>query len=99
MNEASRPIRILREAQTDITTAFDWYEAQRSGLGFDFLRALSAAIEAAHRSPEHYPVLEEEIRRVLLRGFPYGVFFTRDETETLVTRVIHARRDPQRWRR
>jgi toxin ParE1/3/4 len=99
VSESSRPYRLLREAQTDVTTAFDWYESQQSGLGFEFLGAVADGIDAALHHPEHYPVLEAGIRRVLLRGFPYGVFFITDETEMLVTRVTHARRDPRRWRR
>ena len=37
------------------------------------------------------------IRRLLIRGFPYAIFFVvSDETVTVIA-VLHASRNPQYW--
>jgi len=98
VSEPSRRIRLHREAQADIRTAFEWYEVRGSGLGFAFLRALTASIVIAHRSPERYPIIESGMRRIMLRGFPYHVIFTADQAETVLLAVVHQRQDPRTWK-
>jgi hypothetical protein len=53
-----------------------------------------------HRSaPEKHQEPDLTIRRALVDGFPYGVFFIWDEASdaTSVIACMHARRDPRRW--
>ena len=50
-----------------------WYAGQAPGLEVEFARALDAALAAVARAPEAYAVVEADIRRVVLRRFPYQV--------------------------
>jgi toxin ParE1/3/4 len=44
---------IVREkAESDIESAFRWYEEQRPGLGADFIRSVDAALASVQREPE-----------------------------------------------
>ena len=58
------------EAQSDLSEAFQWYEARSTGLGFDFLRAVRVVLAAIERNPAQYPVALDEVRRAPLRRFP-----------------------------
>ena len=49
--------------------------------------------------PESLPVVRPRIRRVLLRRFPYGIFYVVQPSVVLVLAVIHARRAPETWPR
>jgi hypothetical protein len=42
------------EAIIDIQTAFEWYEIQRSGLGYDLIEEVEEALERLSRHPQHY---------------------------------------------
>jgi hypothetical protein len=57
-------------AAADIDKAFLWYEAQRPGLGHEFLAAAQALIDAVTEHPHRYPVIIRNTRRALLRRFP-----------------------------
>jgi hypothetical protein len=45
-----------RAARADIRAARDWYEAQRPGLGDEFLISLSDAFIRLEESPNQFPV-------------------------------------------
>lgn len=88
---------IQPRAQEEIGEAFDWYEAQRLGLGIEFIHSLDAVFAQVQRDPAHFPYVSARIRRALLRRFPYGVFFAEYDGVILVVAVIHTRRNPKSW--
>lgn len=86
------------EAYAEVLEARAWYAEQAPGLGLEFARALDAALAAAARAPEAYPVVEADVRRVVLRRFPYQLLFYREGDELVVLACCHHRRDPAGWR-
>jgi len=84
-------------AAADVDDAYLWYEAQRSGLGEEFLAAVSAAVESIQVKPELYPVVHRQTRRALLRRFPYGLYYRIMGEQVVVVACFHAKRDPKRW--
>jgi toxin ParE1/3/4 len=67
---------ILRPAAAaDVEDAWRWYEARREGLGDEFLKVAQATLESICAHPESAPVVHRDIRRKLLRRFPYGFFY------------------------
>jgi plasmid stabilization system protein ParE len=94
----ARPALVVRaEAAADVRGAVRWYEAQAAGLGREFLRAVRALFASLEREPRLYPVAEGEIRRALLRRFPYALYFTLDDEAVIVLACLHVRRDPAAW--
>jgi hypothetical protein len=43
------------------------------------------------------PGLRREVRRALLRRFPYAFYFTLEAEATIVLACLHVRRDPAEW--
>jgi len=87
-------------AAADIEDAYQWYEAQRPGLGEEFLAALRLARDRVLEHPEAFPVLHRETRRALIpQRFPYGLFYRIYGDTIVVVACMHAKRDPRRWRR
>jgi hypothetical protein len=63
------------EAEADIGDGYQWYEAQAEGLGEEFLRAVDACLAAVQRNPTAHSIIYQDVRRALLRKFPYGLFY------------------------
>ncbi|MEE9392305.1 MAG: type II toxin-antitoxin system RelE/ParE family toxin [Planctomycetota bacterium] len=84
-------------AAADIEEAHSWYEAQRTGLGREFLIAVSALLQAIAESPRRYPVVYRDARRANLRRFPYSVFYRIVGDIVVFVACFHGRRDPRRW--
>ncbi|MDO9556126.1 MAG: type II toxin-antitoxin system RelE/ParE family toxin [Coriobacteriia bacterium] len=85
------------DAEADITDAAVWYETQSPGLGLEFLRLVDACLADVDRAPHRFPVIRRNMRRALLRRFPYGVFFVEADGGVEVVACLHARRDPHEW--
>jgi plasmid stabilization system protein ParE len=97
MDFRSRPLEILASAAFEMDAAFAWYEQRQAGLGTDFLRACDAAFSGIARVPEAYREIRPQVRRALLRRFPYMVFFRASSERVVVLAVVHVRQSPDVW--
>ena len=86
------------EAEADLGGAYRWYEERCPGLGSDFLLSFEASLFAIQRYPEAYPIVHKQVRRALIRRFPYGVFYINEEKRIAIIAVMHAGRNPVKWK-
>lgn len=86
-----------RRAEREADEAAHWYEDESNGLGRAFLEVLEQALEQVEENPLQFPAIHVDIRRALMKRFPYGVFFRVRPTEIKVIAVIHFARHPSRW--
>lgn len=89
----------LPEAEEDVRAAWSWYLQEATGIEAGFLAALDTCLERVREYPHGFPCVDGEIRRALVRPFPYGVFFVEEPRAVIVVACIHTSRDPQAWRR
>jgi toxin ParE1/3/4 len=85
-------------AAADVEDAWQWYEARREGLGDEFLDVIQATLESITAHPESAPVVHRDVRRQLLRRFPFGPFYRIVEEQVVVVACFHAKRSPRLWR-
>lgn len=94
-----RRLRVRRVAKAEILSAFDWYLSRSPVAAGRFLDAVDEAMSSIEASPERYPVILGRLRRVLLRRFPYAVYFKVYPSTITVVGVIHGHRHPETWLR
>jgi plasmid stabilization system protein ParE len=85
-------VHIRLAAKFDIALAEDWYEDRTSGLGVRFRTRVYDAIERIGRNPLAYPEMLPGIRRLVMSGFPYNIWFRVTAGEVLIMAVIHGKR-------
>ena len=90
-------IEVRPEARAELQQAFAWYEEKQAGLGYQFLFAADATIDRIRRHPEMFPLIEDAVRKALLRRFPYAVLFEVEDVRITVIAVYHGRRRPHGW--
>ena len=83
-------------AEADLQAVKQWYEERRAGLGVEFVVAVRAAIRGLRENPERFPVYYRGFRRVLLRRFPYKIFYRKEGDRVIVFRVLRASQDHTR---
>jgi len=88
-------IVIELQASLDTEEAARWYEAQRTGLGVEFVLEADIAIERIQKNPKLYLQSYHGIRRVLLHRFPYAIYFVTNDTETRILAVLHQARSDE----
>lgn len=92
-------VAVRPEAAREIQETFDWYEERSEGLGLEFLRAADACLSLIRRNPEAFPVAHDQVRRALLRRFPYALFYLIREDAIVVLACFHIKRSPADWLR
>jgi hypothetical protein len=68
-----KPVVFLPGAEQEMLEAAKYYESQATGLGVDYLSEVERALQAIRESPTTWPVIEGELRRRLMRRFPFGI--------------------------
>ena len=89
----------LFSADADIQTAYEFYEAYQVGRGEVFMRHLDVGFGRLRTFPEIAPVFHEAHRRLLVHGFPYGIFYTVAGRRIIISGVMDLRQDPDIIRR
>ena len=91
----SRPVIVRPLAEQDLVEAQTWYEEKRAGLGSEFRAAVDAAFQRLSESPLLYPSVYRQLRRAVLRRFPYLIYFRVDADRVVVVACLHSRRHPR----
>ena len=54
-------------------------------------------MDGISHDPEACPVVVNNVRRGLLRRFPYGLFYVVEDEQLVVIGCFHVRQNPDRW--
>ncbi len=95
----SPPVVFRSQAEEELEEAQGWYEERTRGLGQEFVTCVQAAIEAIRRNPEQFQRVDGEVRRALVRRFPYAILYLADPEAIAIIAVFHSSRAPADWQR
>jgi plasmid stabilization system protein ParE len=90
------------QAENDVVETADWYDAQRPGLGSEFIEEILSTFDAIQRNPflncRQHPT--KNIRWRYPKRFPYRVVYEVIENQRLViiAAVLHGARHDRVWR-
>ena len=86
-------VRILKEAHEDIRNGRRFYDEQERGLGRYFSSTIFADVGSLRNYAGIHPV-QHGYYRMLVRRFPYSVYYDKDGAEVTVVAILDNRRDP-----
>ncbi|MBE9564201.1 MAG: type II toxin-antitoxin system RelE/ParE family toxin [Proteobacteria bacterium] len=84
-------------AEEEFNKAIDYYEDIEPGLGYDFALEVFDTINRAVEFPKAWAVLEGEVRRSLLKRYPFGVLYSEEKGGILIVAVMNLHRNPGYW--
>ena len=88
------------DAEAELTTARDWYERQRLGLGDDLVAEVRRAVERIVKSPHAFsPYGRLGMRMHFVRRFPYTIYYLELDDCIWIAAVAHQRRRPGYWKK
>ncbi len=89
---------VRSRAEAEAGEAALWYEGERSGLGRTFLDRIEHTLDDITENPLRFPVIYRDIRRAMVRRFPFGLYFRiRPNSIVRVVAILHLARDPRKW--
>jgi toxin ParE1/3/4 len=93
----SLPIVLRGEAEAEFDEAFDYYEAQRAGLGVDFVSRVQTVLDRIAANPLLHGEVVPGVRKGVVQKFPYCVYYRPHADRVEVIAVFHSSRDPKIW--
>jgi toxin ParE1/3/4 len=94
----SRTLVVEPEAEAEIAQSADWYEQRNPVARRRFLRAVDQALHLIEEGPEQYQIVYRQVRRTLVDGFPYAIFYKVTGSEIIIVSCFHTSRNPKVWR-
>lgn len=93
-----KPVIFHTEARRETRRAIAYYEEQRENLGRELRIEVEAAVERLRQNPRIYPVHDDQgTHKVVLRRFPFTIFFVELEDSFWIAAVAHHKRRPNYW--
>jgi plasmid stabilization system protein ParE len=86
---------IRPEAEADLVQAAEFYG--RVGHAERFEACVDAALARIAAGPLHYQIVYEDVRRILVRRYPYAIFYVAEDVRVVVLGVLRQNRDPAAW--
>jgi|CXWL01.1.fsa_nt_gi hypothetical protein len=68
-------IKFHPDAAIELNEAIEYYEEIETGLGFDLAIEVHSTVKRIVLFPDAWPIIDNDIRRCLVRRFPYGVLY------------------------
>lgn len=81
-------------AEKDISEAAEYYYTKAPHLVSDYLRAVNNAIISVRQNPQHFQKKYKEVRIIFIKTFPFGLYYTIEDSTIFVHAVLHTSRDP-----
>ena len=94
----NRRVELRPQVLDDVRDACAWYEGEVEGVGQRFQEAFFRAVEAAAENPEIFFKAYGEFRRVLLKRFPYALYFRVHRDTVVFVLLFHGARQPEKLR-
>jgi plasmid stabilization system protein ParE len=87
------------EALAEYEEAAHYYACCQEGLESRFMASVEAAVRKIADAPDRWRVLEQDVRRCLIKVFPYAILYTIEADYVLIIAVMHCHGEPGYWRR
>ena len=85
------------EAQAEFDEGYDFYEMRGVGLGEAFADAVGFVFDRIGAMPRQHRLVFGNIRRAVVRGYPYCVYYREEPSQVRVLSVFHTSRNPSIW--
>ena len=93
----SLPVFVEDVAQAEFDEAFDWFDQRSAAKAVQFAQAVLAAFTRIGARPRAHGIVYKDVRRAVVLGFPYCVYYYEEQHRVVVISVFHTSRDPAIW--
>jgi len=92
-----KPFKIIAAAKQELSDIAFYYNEQEPGLGGDFHDAVNEAINTIRMHPLIWCKVRTDIRRYVLRRFPFCIIYFYDGDCITILSCKHHKRDGRYW--
>ena len=92
-----RKATLHTDAAVEMNEAARYYEERAPGLGLSFIKAVERSVDQIMANSEAYQLVGEDIRRKIMKGFPYSLLYAIESDRIRIIAVAHMKRRPDYW--
>lgn len=92
----SHKIVLRRLCYEDLSESILWYSDKANNLGEEFLEEVENCLNRIKVNPNAYTKIYKNVRRALVKRFPFGIFYIVNEDQVIVLAVFHLSRSPKK---
>jgi len=92
-----RTVSINFLAEHELNDAAEYYEVESAGLGKAFLKEIERIFNFIVKYPEAAPLVNQTVRRKLVKKFPYAVLYSVGRNYLRILAVMNQKRRPFYW--
>ena len=93
-----KPYRFHREAEVEFIEALRYYAGVSPELGARFHHEVEEALADVCAHPRRFRLIDPQVRRRLLSGFPYSLLYIDEPDRVWISSVMPLKREPGYWR-
>lgn len=86
------------EAEAELNLSIDCYESIEPGSAYDFALEVYETIQRVVDFPKAWTILDDDVRRSLVKRFPYGVLYSEEPDGVFILAVMNLHRAPDYWK-
>ena len=91
-------IIFLPEIAPEIEHSVKHYRKHQIGLENIFFDEIENALNKIRENPERFPKIEENIRKYIIRRYPFNIIYTIKSDKIIIIAVAHQKRKPYYWK-
>lgn len=89
-------LEVKSEANSDVITAYSYYEDKRQGLGEEFLAHLDLYFERILENPKHFPEKRKPYREAYIKRFLFLIIYEISKSTIIVYSVFNTWQNPNK---
>jgi len=86
---------LRRVAEKEFDDSITYYENERAGLEKEFRATVEEYFQRILENPEWFPKVRGEVRRAVVRRFPFAIHFLVETDRIVILSVFHTSRNPE----
>ncbi len=99
MKKKRYEIELSESAEKDFESSYKYYEAESPKVAEKFLKTVDKQIERISKNPDSYPVVHKDIRKSVIKRFPFLIYFQIKLAIIQIIGIFHTSRNPEIWKK
>lgn len=90
-------IELLDEAEVDFDISYEFYYEYSPKVADIFFQQINLGLEDIKQNPKSFPIAHKEVRKYLVKKFPFLIYYRIVESIIQVIAIFHSSRTSEIW--
>ena len=90
-------LELSDEAEVDFNKSYKFYYEDSPKVAETYFKQINIAFENVKQNPESFPVVRKNVRKYVVKKFPFVIYYQIVDTVIQVIAIFHTSRNPEIW--